>query len=83
MDLLYFGWVRTKIGTNREKLDPPAEITEVSMLIEWLKERGGGYKEALDDLTLIRIAVNQELTNFDASILPGDEIAVFPPMTGG
>jgi len=83
MQLLYFGWVRTKIGTGRETLDPPAKITDVRGLVEWLKQRGDGYEEALKDLEIVRVAVNQEMVNLDASVSSGDEVALFPPMTGG
>ena len=83
MQLLYFGWVRAKIGVGAEDIEPPAGISDVRGLIVWLRERGGGYAEALDDLTVVRIAVNQELTDLDAAIAVGDEVALFPPMTGG
>ena len=83
MQLLYFGWVRTKIGSGRETLDPPVEITDVRSLVEWLKQRGDGYQEALQDLETIRVAVNQEMADLDALVSPSDEIALFPPMTGG
>ena len=83
MQLLYFGWVRTKIGSGRETLDPPADITDVRGLVEWLKQRGDGYQEALQDLETIRVAVNQEMVDLDALVSPSDEIALFPPMTGG
>ena len=83
MQLLYFGWVRTKIGAGRETLDPPVEITDVRSLVEWLKQRGDGYQEALQDLETIRVAVNQEMVDLDALVSPSDEIALFPPMTGG
>ncbi len=83
MQLLYFGWIRTRIGTGRETLEPPADITNVKTLVEWLKNRGEGYQEALEDLSVIRVAVNQEMVDLDAAISPGDEVALFPPMTGG
>ena len=83
MQLLYFGWVRTKIGSGHETLDPPVEITDVRSLVEWLKQRGDGYQEALQDLETIRVAVNQEMVDLDALVSSSDEIALFPPMTGG
>lgn len=83
MRLLYFGWVRARIGTGHETLEPPADVTDVRALVEWLKQRGDGYREALEDLNTIRIAVNQEMANLDAVISSGDEVALFPPMTGG
>jgi molybdopterin synthase sulfur carrier subunit len=83
MQLLYFGWVRTCIGTNREEVEPPADITDVRGLVTWLKARGGGYAEALEDIAEVRIAVNQVLTELDAPVARGDEVALVPPMTGG
>ncbi|NKB22411.1 MAG: molybdopterin converting factor subunit 1 [Alphaproteobacteria bacterium] len=83
MQLLYFGWVRTRIGIGRETLELPPDIADVKSLVEWLKQRGDGYREALEDLTVIRVAVNQEMVDLDAEIAPGDEVALFPPMTGG
>ena len=50
IQLLYFGWVRAKIGVGGEDIEPPAGIADVRGLIGWLRERGGGYAEALDDL---------------------------------
>ena len=83
MRLLYFGWVRSRIGISGETLEPPSNITDVYGLIDWLKKRGSRYQEALQDPTLIRVAVNQEITTFDTQIRHGDEVALFPPMTGG
>ena len=83
MQLLYFGWVRTRIGTGSEEIDLPAEISDVRALIEWLQSRGQNYLDALQEIDSIRIAVNQELAELDAPITGADEVAVFPPMTGG
>jgi molybdopterin synthase sulfur carrier subunit len=83
MQLLYFGWVRTRIGVGGEEIDPPDEIGDVRALIGWLQGRGGGYEQAFADLTAIRVAVNQEMAELDSTIGRGDEVALFPPMTGG
>jgi len=83
MQLLYFGWVRSKIGIGGEELDPPEGVADVRALITWLQTRGGGYAEALADLSIVKVAVNQELSDLDAAIASGDEVALFPPMTGG
>ena len=83
MQLLYFGWVRTRIGKGGEEIEPPETVTDVRALIDWLQSRGDGYAEALADLTAIRVAVNQEMAELDAGIGRGDEVALFPPMTGG
>ncbi len=83
MQMLYFGWVRGKVGIDRETVEPPAGIDDVAGLITWLRGRGAGYAEALGDLSVVRVAVNQELVEFDQPVARGDEIALFPPMTGG
>ena len=83
MKLLYFAWLRTKIGTGREEVTPPAEVADVEGLIGWLKGRGTGYADAFEDLSLVRVAVNQEHVGLDHPVAAGDEIALFPPITGG
>lgn len=83
MQVLYFGWVRSKIGIGRETLEPPADITDVRGLVEWLRAENPRYEEAFKDIKALRFAVNQELTTLDTPITAGDEVAVFPPMTGG
>ena len=83
MQLLYFGWVRSKIGISGETIDPPADIADVRDLIGWLEKRGDGYSAAFEDISVIRVAVNQEMAELDAAIAAGDEVAMFPPMTGG
>ncbi len=83
MQLLYFGWVRGKIGIDRETIEIPDGIADVKGLITWLRGRGQGYAEALAEPLVVRVAVNQELADLDQPVASGDEIAVFPPMTGG
>ncbi|MBT6283933.1 MAG: molybdopterin converting factor subunit 1 [Rhodospirillaceae bacterium] len=83
MQVLYFGWVRARIGISKEELSPPPEVTTVASLIDWLKGRGDGYANAFEDSSSLRVAVNQEIAQLDAEITDGDEVAVFPPMTGG
>jgi len=81
--LLYFGWVRQKIGRSEEIVEPPASVRTAGELAAWLAARGAGYAEALADLKRIRVAINQDHANFAASVAAGDEIAFFPPVTGG
>ena len=83
MQVLYFGWVRQRIGLATEVVEPPAEVTDVRALVAWLRGRGGGYEAGLANLAQVRVAVNQELASLDAKIGRGDEVALFPPMTGG
>ena len=83
MRLLYFAWLRARIGQAEEELAVPAEVRDVAGLLEWLRGRGPGYAEALRDLSVIRVAVNQDYVGSDHPIREGDEIALFPPVTGG
>ena len=83
MKLLYFAWIRQRVGAGQEDLAKPTGVTTVRALAEFLRARGGGYGEAFADLSRLRAAVNQEHVPLDAAIGPDDEIAFFPPVTGG
>jgi len=83
MKLLYFAWLKTRTGVGEEEVSPPPEVTTVRELLDWIKSRGGGYAEALSDLSVIRVAINQEFARPDDPVAPGDEVALFPPVTGG
>ncbi len=83
MKLLYFAWLKAKTGVAEEEVDPPAEVATVGDLLSWLKGRGPGYAEALADLQIVRVAVNQEYADPDHPVSAGDEVALFPPVTGG
>lgn len=83
MKILYFAWLRQRTGIDEEDVTVPAEVTDVAGLIDWLKTRGDGFEEALQDVSAIRVAINQEFAALDAKIAPSDEVALFPPMTGG
>ena len=81
IDLIYFSWIRERIGKSGESIETRAAT--VVELIEELKNKDVRYSEVFSDLGSFRVAINQELTNFDASITEAKEIAFFPPMTGG
>ena len=83
MKLLYFAWLRERIGLAEEDVDLPAGITNVAGLLDWLKGRGPGYAQALADLSVVRVAVNLDYVKADAPVARGDEVALFPPVTGG
>jgi sulfur-carrier protein len=83
MRILYFAWLRTRIGTAEETVEPPTGIETVAGLVEWLKTRGPGFAEALRQQKLVRVAVNKEYVGWDHPVAPGDEVALFPPVTGG
>lgn len=81
--LLYFAWLRTRIGVAEEEVPLPAEVRDVAGLIAWLKARGPGYAAALANDAVVKVAVNQEFARRDHPLAAGDEIALFPPVTGG
>lgn len=83
MKLLYFAWLKTKIGVGEETQNPPPEIDTVGKLLAWLKGRGPGHAQALADLSVVRVAVNMNYVGLDHPVVPGDEVALFPPVTGG
>lgn len=83
MKLLYFAWVHTRIGLAEEEVAPPPEVANVGELIAWLRRRGAGYKAAFADLSAVRVAVNQDFAEPETLVTPGDEVAFFPPITGG
>ena len=83
MKLLYFAWLRARIGCAEEEFALPSEIADVGALLDWLRSRGGGYAEALRDLSVVRVAVNQDYVGHEYPLRDGDEVAIFPPVTGG
>jgi len=83
MRILYFAWVRQRVGMTEETLDPPEDVTTVAGLIDWLKSRDESYANAFADLRVIRAAVDQQLVPLDAPLAGAREIAFFPPVTGG
>ena len=83
MKLLYFAWLRAKIGIASETLTPPEAVTDVDGLIDWLATRGPGYADALANRDQVRVAVNQDYAGRDRAVSPSDEVALFPPVTGG
>lgn len=83
MKILYFAWLREKAGLSEEEVAPPDHVEDVRGLVAWLAERGGGFAEALSDMSLVRVAVNQVHVGLDHRLGADDEVAFFPPMTGG
>jgi molybdopterin synthase sulfur carrier subunit len=81
IDVLYFAWLRERIGTGREQVDTDAGT--VADLVEELRAREERYAMAFADVSALRVAVDQELTTFDTPLSGAREVAFFPPMTGG
>jgi sulfur-carrier protein len=81
--LLYFAWVRERIGKAEETVEPPAGIATVRDLMGWLAGRGDEYAYAFDNPKVIRAAIDRAHVKADATIAGAREVAFFPPMTGG
>jgi len=83
MRLLYFAWVRERIGAGEEVVAPPATVRTVADLAGWLTDRSPGHAEALGDLSNLRTAVDQRFVPIDSELGTATEVAFFPPVTGG
>ena len=81
MDVLYFAWVRERIGVPREQIETDAAT--VSDLVAELRARDPRYAAAFEDVSALKVALDQQLSDFDAPLAGVCEVAFFPPMTGG
>ena len=81
--LLYFAWVRERVGKGEEVVAPPPGISTVADLMTWLAGRGEEYAFAFDNPKVIRAAIDRTHVKPDAAIAGASEVAFFPPMTGG
>ncbi|HEV7252600.1 MAG TPA: molybdopterin converting factor subunit 1 [Mesorhizobium sp.] len=83
MRLIYFAWVRERIGAAEEEVELPTAVQTVRDLLGWLQTRGETYAEALRHPEVIRVAIDREHVDHGERIGAAKEIALFPPMTGG
>lgn len=83
MDVLYFAWVRERIGVGSEQVDPPEAVVNVADLICWLSERSPGHAAAFAEPARLRAAIDQSFVPLDAPLGGAKEVAIFPPVTGG
>ena len=83
MVVKYFSWIKEHIGKSEEQIDLPSDITNVNQLINYLNETDKKYNIIFEKKELIKIAVNKTYSSFDTNISDNDEIAFFPPVTGG
>ena len=83
MTILYFAWLKEKIGKDEEVVHPPADVATIEDLINWLTTRGPGYVEAFEDRDVVRAAIDQDFADPDTLIAGASEVAFFPPVTGG
>ena len=83
MTLLYFAWVRQRLGLSEELLELPPGVRTLRDLAEHLRARGGAFGEIFSELKALRVAVDREHAGWDSSAQHAKEIAFFPPVTGG
>lgn len=84
MKLVYFAWLRERLGINEEIVELPSDVLTVANLFEWLKARDEVFADVFEHADIIQVAINQQHEqNREASISGAGEIALFPPMTGG
>jgi molybdopterin synthase sulfur carrier subunit len=83
LKLLYFAWVRERIGKAQEEVAVPAGVATVAQLVAWLSQRGEEYAHAFENPKIIRAAIDRAHVKPDTAIAGAREIAFFPPMTGG
>ncbi len=83
MKLVYFAWVRERVGKTEEEVELPADLATVADLVRWLKRRGEEYEYAFENEDVVRAAIDHTHVKPGASLAGAREIAFFPPMTGG
>jgi molybdopterin synthase sulfur carrier subunit len=83
MIIKYFSWIKEHVGKSEEQIELPDHINNVNELIDYLNELDKKYSLILEKKKLIKIAVNKTYSSFDTNITNNDEIAFFPPVTGG
>ena len=83
MKLLYFAWLRTRTKIGEEEILLPESVANVGDLVDWLRGRGPDFAVAFENMKVVRAAVNQTYVQLDHPVSDGDEVAFFPPVTGG
>jgi sulfur-carrier protein len=83
MVIKYFSWIREHIGKSEENFDLPSEVTTINELINYLNSLNDKYKHAFAKRSLIKIAINKRYSPIESKINNNDEVAFFPPVTGG
>ncbi len=83
MRVLYFAWLRERVGLAEEEVAPPAEVATVADLARWLAARDEAHAHAFDNPAIVRAAIDRRHVKPDAAIAGAREVAFFPPMTGG
>ncbi len=83
MKVLYFAWLRQRIGQREETIELPDGVSDVSGVVDLLRGRSDAHARALANMDAVRVAVNKEFAEMSTAVKSGDELALFPPVTGG
>jgi molybdopterin converting factor subunit 1 len=83
LTILYFAWLRERVGASHEEIPLPDGVETVADLMAYLSARGERHASAFRNARLVRCSVNQEFADISVRLRPGDEVAFFPPVTGG
>lgn len=83
MKVLYFAWLRERVGTAEEEVAPPPEVATVADLARWLAARDEAHAHAFENAAVVRAAIDRRHVKPNAAIAGAREVAFFPPMTGG
>jgi sulfur-carrier protein len=83
LTIVYFAWLRERIGSAQEELQLPNGVKTVAELVSYLSARDAGHAAAFRNPVTVRCAINQEFADLSFPLRPGDEVAFFPPITGG
>jgi molybdopterin synthase sulfur carrier subunit len=83
MKILYFAWLKARLQMSAETISWAEERSDIDSLVRWMRARGPAFAEIFNDLEVVRIAVNQEYVTENIALKDGEEIAFFPPVTGG
>ena len=83
MVIKYFSWIREHVGKSEENFDLPSDVTTINELINYLNDLNDQYKHAFAKRSLIKIAINKKYSPIESKINNNDEVAFFPPVTGG
>jgi molybdopterin synthase sulfur carrier subunit len=83
VQIVYLARLRETLGTSAEKVELPGEVGTVAALLAWLRTRGGAWAAELAPGRAVRVAVNYDMARADTPLKAGDEVALFPPVTGG
>ncbi len=83
LNIVYFAWVKERLGRGEERIEIPEGVDDISALINYLIRKESAYNDVFSDLAKLRFALDQDFVSIDAPLMNAEELAIFPPVTGG